>query len=208
MRRAIVLSLAGCVLMLLAGCTKKEEKLVEVPFTDDFERSRLGDAWKGDPGWRIKDGQVFAAGTGNRALWLEARLPDDAVIELDARSESPEGDIKFEIYTDGANHASGYILIFGGWKNTISCIARLDEHGADRVEIERPGVVKPGKTYHMKIERKGKVIRWFVDGKLFLDYYDSEPLRGDGHDRFGFNNWQSHLYFDNLSIRPLTSEAK
>jgi len=32
---------------------------------------------------------------------------------------------------------------------------------------------------------------------------DSEPLEGRGHDHFGFNNWQSDLWFDNLKVTPL-----
>lgn len=190
------------------GCSKKEEKLAPMPFSDNFDREELGDNWYGDPAWRIQDGQVFSAGTSNRPLWLKASLPDNAVIEFDARSESPAGDIKFEMYGDGRNHESGYILIFGGWKNTISCIARLDEHGADRQELKQPGLVKMGQTHHVKVVRQDKVLKWYVDGKLLLDNYDSEPLRGDGHDRFAFNNWQSNLYFDNIKIRAATPEDK
>jgi len=32
---------------------------------------------------------------------------------------------------------------------------------------------------------------------------DPNPLQGRGHDHFGFNNWQSDLWFDNLKITPL-----
>jgi hypothetical protein len=201
--RAILATTAALGLLAAAGCSKKADgPLAPIPFSDDFERAELGANYRGDPAWRIRDGAVFSAGTRNRALWLEASLPDDAVIELDVRSDSPDGDIKFEIYADGKNHASGYILIFGGWKNTISAIARLDEHGADRQELNLRGQVQMGKTYHMKVVRKDKVLRWYVDGKLLLDYYDSEPLKGPGHDRFGFNNWEVNLSFDNLTIRP------
>ncbi len=189
------------ILLLAAGCSKKEEGLLPLPFQDNFERAELGAAWEGDPGWRIRDGWLFSAGTANRPLWLKASLPDDVAIEFDARSESPDGDIKFEAFGDGRSHASGYIFILGGWKNTISCIASLDEHGDDRAELRQSGQVKAGRTYHLKLEAQGKVLRWYVDGKLFLDYFDAEPLRGSGHDRFAFNNWQSPLYFDNLSIR-------
>jgi len=188
-------------LALLAGCSKKDAgPFASLPFSDDFNRSELGRYWQGDPGWKIRDGQVYSTGTANQPLWLRLRLPDDFVVELDARSESADGDIKFELCGDGRRHASGYILIFGGWRNTISTIARLDEHGADRVEFRRRGLVQPGKSYHFKVVRRGKVLRWYVDGKLFLDYYDSDPLHGDGHDRFAFNNWQSPLFFDNLKI--------
>jgi hypothetical protein len=206
MRAEITLLIAA--VFLCTACSKKEEKLAPMPFSDDFERSDLGENWTGDPGWRIKDGAAYSAGTSNRPLFLKAKLPDDAVIELDARSESPAGDIKLELYTDGKNHESGYILIFGGWNNTISCIARLNEHGHDRQELRQPGRVKMGQTHHMKVVRQDKVMRWYVDGKLLLDYYDSDPLRGDGHDRLAFNNWQSHLYFDNLKIRKATPEDK
>jgi len=192
--------------LCLAACKDKAEHLAPMPFSDTFDRAELGPNWSGTAGWRISDGQVFSAGTRNQGLWLKAALPDDAVIELDARSESPAGDIKFEIFTDGQNHASGYILVFGGWKNTISTIARLDEHGADRQELRQRGLVKMGQTYHFKVVRLDKVIRWYVDGKLLLDYYDSEPLKGPGHDRFGFNDWETQLYFDNLVIRPAGPE--
>jgi len=193
-------------LLLFSGCSKKEENLAAMPFSDNFDRSELGDNWYGDPAWRIRDGQVFSAGTNNRPLWLRASIPENAVIEFDARSESPAGDIKVEFYADGTNHESGYILIFGGWKNSISCIARLDEHGADRQEIKKAGQVTISQTHHIKVVRKDKVIKWYLDGKLKLDYYDSEPLKGNKHDRFAFNNWQSHLFFDNLKIRAATQD--
>ena len=74
--------------------------------------------------------------------WLRRRLPNDAVIELDAWSQSPAGDIKVEIYGDGksfdpnkgAYTSTGYVLIFGGWNNTKNIIARMDEHAEDRAQ--------------------------------------------------------------------------
>ena len=206
MHQAQIVCFAGFLTwMSLASCSRPQEPLAPVPFTDSFERGELGPNWVGDAAWRIQDGGVFSAGTQNRPLWLKARLPDDAVIELEVKSDSPAGDIKFEIYGDGVNHASGYILIFGGWNNTISCIARLDEHGADRQELAQPGLVKLGQTFRMKVVRQDKVLKWYLDGKLFMDYYDSDPLRGPGHDRLAFNSWASKLSFDNLSIRAATA---
>ncbi len=190
------------------SCDKHNDRLAPIPFSDNFQRNNLGDNWQPAPGWRLENGWVFSSGTKNRPLWLRSSIPNNAVIELDAKSESPAGDIKFEIYGDGQHHASGYILILGGWNNSISTIARLDEHGQDRQELKQKGIVKMGRTYHMKVVRKDKVIRWYVDGKLLLDYYDSEPLRGEGHDRFAFNDWDSNLYFDNLSIRELKADDR
>jgi len=194
----LILFLAGAA----GGCSKKEAGLLPLPFQDDFEREALGAAWQGEAEWKIVNGELFSAGTENRPLWLRAALPERVTVEFDARSQSPDGDIKFEIFGDGKRHASGYILIFGGWKNTISCIARLDEHGADRLEKRERGLVQPEKTYHMKVVAEGKELLWYIDGQLFLRYFDAQPLRGPGHDRFAFNNWRSPLYFDNLVINP------
>ena len=32
---------------------------------------------------------------------------------------------------------------------------------------------------------------------------DPEPLRGEGHEYFAFNDWETPVCFDNLVIHPL-----
>ncbi|HEU4758799.1 MAG TPA: hypothetical protein VFT91_02340 [Dehalococcoidia bacterium] len=216
----------------------EQEATVQVPFRDDFsDRTTVEkNYWTNGGYWRTVNGQLLAPGVKNNPLWLKAKLPRDAVVEFDVRSESPEGDIKCEIFGDGLDHASGYVLIHGGWNNSVSVIARLDEHGpslallqqearkvaseqglpqaglvdtgvfrADtRMRVEaNPYPVQIGKTYHWRIERKGTVLRWSIDGKPFMEFDDPFPLGGKGHDRFGFSSWEAQLYFDNLSIQPL-----
>lgn len=176
-------------------------------FADAFERPSIGPGWFATGGhWRIQDGELWAAEARNNPLWLEMRLPRDVVVEFDARSEtasgSRPGDIKFEVFGNGRDHASGYVCVFGGWGNTISVIARLDEHGADRRE-RRDVKVEPGRTYHVRLERRGRELRWLVDGQPFLSFDDPRPLEGKGHDRFGFSSWEADVFFDNLRIAPL-----
>jgi hypothetical protein len=176
-------------------------------YADDFQRAELGEAWfTTGMHWRIAGGELWAPEAKNNPLWLRMRLPRDVAVEFDARSETATGDragdIKFEIFGDGRNHASGYVCIFGGWGNTISAIARLDEHGADRLE-RRDRNVEPKRTYHMRVERQGRVLRWLVDGAPLLEYDDPRPLEGPAHDRFGFSGWAADLFFDNLVIQPL-----
>ena len=36
-----------------------------------------------------------------------------------------------------------------------------------------------------------------------MEFEDPFPLKGKGHDRFGFSSWMAQLYFDNLVITPL-----
>ncbi len=178
-------------------------------FADDFERPAIGPNYSTTGmHWRIDRGRLWAPAARNNPLWLKMRLPRDVAVEFDARSETAigdrSGDIKFEIFGDGRDHASGYVCVFGGWGNQISVIARLDEHGADRKERRDAAArVEPGRTYHMRVERAGRELRWFVDGRLFMSYDDPRPLAGKGHDRFGFSSWEADLFFDNLRIEPL-----
>ena len=111
-------------------------------------------------------------------------------------------------YTD----ATSYLTIFGGWKNRFHVLARLDEHAPDRREIKlERGAADPTKrtveaqrVYQFSVERQdGRTVRWSVDGVEISSYPDEEPLRGDGHEHFGFNDWQVRVCFDNLRVTPL-----
>ncbi len=180
-------------------------------FSDDFERRDLGPAWGSAGGpWSIRQGELWGGGTRNNPLWLGMRLPRDVAVEFTARSETATGnrpgDVKVEIFGDGRTASSGYVLVFGGWGGSTSVIARRDEHGSDRVE-RTDRRVEPGRTYRMRIERRGDRLRWLVDGEEFLLLDDPKPLSGPGHDRFGFSSWDADLFFDDLRIEPLLSPS-
>ena len=108
---------------------------VAVPFQDKFDRASVGDAWWSNGGlWRIVEGQLYSPGVGNNPLWLKARLPADVRVEFDLRSEGPDGDVKWEMYGDGRNHSTGYLFLFGAWRNRESRICKLDEHALTQEE--------------------------------------------------------------------------
>ncbi|MGZ6097728.1 MAG: hypothetical protein ACXWLL_04995 [Myxococcaceae bacterium] len=184
------------------------------PFSDDFSRTQLGPDWLAtDPAAvSIENGALVVQRAHNHPVWLRKPIPDDVVIDLDVWTDSPEGDMKVEVFGDGqsfhrgdpraAYDATGYVLVMGGWRNTLSAIARQHEHAADRVTRAEPPVV-PGRKYHWTIRRQGRVLTWLVDGQPFLTFDDPDPLRGAGHRSFGFSGWESKVYFDNLKIRPL-----
>jgi hypothetical protein len=214
------------------------EATVGLPYQDDFSDPSTVQKhyWSTGGLWRTVDGQLVCPGVKQNPLWLKAKLPQNVAVEFDARSQSPEGDIKVEIFGDGTDHASGYVLIHGGWNNTLSIIARRDEHGQPLAQLQaraqqvakekglpnsglvetgvfnentrmrveaNPFPVQIGRTYHWRIERRGSVITWFIDGQKFMDFDDPIPLTGSSHDRFGFSCWEAQLYFDNLRIEPL-----
>jgi len=198
------------VCLLIAACTPQGDPGIGTGFSDDFERPQLGKDYENTGGnWRIEDGQLRVQGAKNHPLWLLRRLPRDVRVEFDARSESAEGDIKVEIFGDGASYAkqdrytaTSYVIVFGGWNNSRNVLARMDEHGQDRV-VGTSRKVEPGATYRFRIQRIGGTITVWVDEDVLLELDDPEPLEGRGHEHFGFNNWQSELWFDNLRITPL-----
>jgi hypothetical protein len=113
------------------------------------------------------------------------------------------GDVKCELYGDGAHHQSGYILINGGWKNTTRVIARQDEHAEERKEDRRcgPRCAPKGEEQRWVIERSGGLITWYLNGQLALRYDDNAPLKGRG---FAFNHWEAEVSFDDLVVYDLT----
>jgi len=209
-----------------SGSGSNREAIAEDPpltatFRDSFSRDALGEDYRPtSPHWRVRDGQLCGRGARNHPVWLRRRLPRNARVEFTAVSRSPEGDIKVEAWGDGAKHATSssyrdatsYLIIFGGWQNRLHVLARLDEHGADRIAVEveptagSPGrsPVIPGRAYRFRIERTdGRTLRWSVDDVEVASFADSAPLTGAEHDHFAFNDWDAEVCFDDLVITPL-----
>ena len=200
-------------ILICVGCKVKDPPPVTETWTDTFDRGRFGmDYYKTGRGYELVDGALSAKGAHNHPLWLRKKLPRDVRIEFDAWSNETRGDIKIELFGDGHSYdpdggaymATGYELIFGGWYNAKSIIARLDEHGKDVVQRVDPKVIAR-QHYHWKIERSGPKVTWWIDDLQtpFLVYDDPHPLEGPGHEYLGFNNWETDTWFDNLVVTPL-----
>ncbi len=170
--------------------------------------------------WKIEKGKLCGEKGANHGVWLNRTLPTNARIEFDAQGFSEEGDLKAEVWGDGQSFAKGtsyndatsYLAIFGGWKNTLHVLARLDEHGEDRkvlpVDLKADDIrQRPAarlQVYRFKIEREdGRTIAFSIDGRKIHSWTDEEPLTGPGHDHFGFNNWDVKVCYDNVKVTPL-----
>jgi hypothetical protein len=216
-------ALALCAAAGAGGCKHPDDQgseppAITAPWSDDFERSDVGDDWRTTAdAYQLVNGALSARGARNRPMWLRRALPRDAVIELDVWSNSPDGDIKVELYGDGRSYdpdggrytSTGYVAIMGGWNNSKSILARGDEHGKQVVTRVEPKV-EEGARYHWKLVRRGGRIDWFVNDMTspFLTLTDDAPLEGPGHRYFAIGNWQSDSWFDNLRIAPLESETR
>jgi Farnesoic acid 0-methyl transferase len=202
--------ICGLALASAVGCRARPPR-VDAPFTDDFERAELGPEWNATSTvYRIAGGQLEVSDGYNHPAWLRRRLPPDVIVDLDVASKSPAGDIKVELYGDGESFdpdkgsytSTGYVLIFGGWHNSLSVICRQEEHGEGR-KAERGDVhVVPLRRYHFTITRRSGAIDWTIDGRPFLAWTDPAPLEGGGHEFFAVNDWEADVTFDNLRIRP------
>jgi hypothetical protein len=194
----------------LGACRAKDPMLAE-PFTDRFDRDELGPAWRDTGGnYRIVEGKLVAHDAHNHPAWLRKRLPRDVSIEFDVRSNSDAGDIKVELFGDGESFdpdrgayvSTGYVLIFGGWHNSLSVICRNNEHDDGRKAARTDRKVEPGRVYHFAITRKNGSIDWRIDGAPFLSWTDPEPLAGAGHEYFAVDDWEAEVLFDNLTVAP------
>jgi len=187
------------------GCPPKQNKSdTEIaPYQDSFERTDLGDRFIKQGGtWAISDGALRTTGEKNIPLWLNVPLSRNTRVEFTTISRSSAVDTKIEIFGDGLRHESGYIVILGGWNNSITTIARLDEHEETRVEKRTRW--DQNRKYHWKVERTdGRTLALWIDGTKVVEYADSDPLYGARNNILGFTNWQSDISYDDLVITPL-----
>jgi hypothetical protein len=195
---------------LALGCKAKTLALTG-PFTDNFERATVGSDWNNTGAdYKTTGGKLSIAGAHNHPLWLRRKLPFNVVVELDATSNSPDGDLKIELMGDGESFdpdrgrydPTGYMFVFGGWQNSLSIVGKLGEHDAAVKASRATPKVQPGQTYHWTITKRGGFIDWKIDGHPFLQVFDPQPLGGPGHEFFGINNWETDVSYDNLLIRP------
>ena len=156
-------------------------------FSDDFNRAELGlNYFATGAYWRIVNGELLLAGGEEQPAVARAALPDNVQVDFDARSESPDGDVKCEIFGDGYSHASGYILIFGGWNNTITAMRGWTSTGPvpaifpnplpndGRVRVERHDIGWSRGRLPLDHPAPGRDLTWQLDGQPVLEIIDHE----------------------------------
>src|SRR5205823_13297113 len=111
-------------LVLLASCRVTDPPPIREKWTDQFSRDEPGpDYYQTGSGYTVENGALNAHGAHNKPLWLRKKLPPgDVQIDLTCWSNSPDGDLKVEVWGDGRSFdpdagdytSTGYVFIMGG----------------------------------------------------------------------------------------------
>jgi hypothetical protein len=186
-----------------------------VPADARIEFDVRGEAATGDIKWEAwgdgrnhSTGYIFLFGAWQNRESRIAKLDEHALTEQEMKAQLANVLRPYPRVLSGADALWAALRRpFAEWsaRRGLEQLERGTFYGADTpVVVKRSDVrVVKGRTYHMVVTKKGQMVRWEMDGQLFLELRDPAPPSGSGHDRFGFSTWANDAYFDNLKIEPL-----
>ncbi|NLC58341.1 MAG: hypothetical protein GX774_16020 [Armatimonadetes bacterium] len=110
------------------------------------------------------------------ALYMDA--PDDAQVGYTHPS-----DLNLSICANGKDVSSGYTFQFAACNNTVTRILRREQVVAENRSLlmqnpTRVNLAFQRHWFHLRAEKEGRRVRFFVDGRLAGEYTDPEPLPG------------------------------
>ena len=207
------------VLVLATGCTgvdtteflraSRQIRATQVTWNDvqHFTFDEAGDI-KGAPtpqgAWRVKSGKLHAVeGDGNRTILLASLNSNPMSIAFDATlcpaNKGRIGDITVLINAtdDSRFFFSGYALTTGSYWNNCTTFYRQGKPLA-RTELSP---LRPGRTYRVRVELVGGHLRYWLDDRILLEAWDSQPLALAPDRWVGIRTWATHLILDNLTIQ-------
>lgn len=194
----------------MAGAAAEAEGW-KLQFSDDFNRTELGDNWRTVRGdWSIENKMLSAADSAHIVSnWL---VTGDVRLEYDAVTDSDKPcDLSGVLSAQFGQESSGYYFGFGGQLNKLSfLIARQEIVG--RADV----LIIPRKRHRVVCQREGKNITFTVDDKVIISYVHDKPIAKPGFDRVGlsvyasgrFDNVQIYTKNDGLAIPPEKTERK
>ena len=157
-------------------------------------RWEVTNRWQCDPRWSFFAGMS----EGLAAIWSKRQFTGDITVEFFAgiRMDRNRGrryeyasDMNVTICADGQDLNSGYSFLFGGWRNTASAIVRKGRV----VKRTRSHTIPSEKSthrrwFHIRAEKRGADLAFYIDGQQALVYTDPEPLPGGQVAMWTYNN--------------------
>ena len=125
----------------------------------------------------------------NAVLWHKRELRGDVILDVHAAvmmdygpmsGYTRYGDLNITICGDGGDVSSGYTGMFGGCGNSVTRLYRGDEVVAEDEKILYPARSQGAHQnwYHLRLEKQGAQVLFFVDNRLAGELRDPEPLTG------------------------------
>ena len=98
-------------------------------------------------------------------------------------------DMNVTLCGDGDDLNRGYSFLFGGWRNTASAIVRkgkVARHTRSHTIPNRSNIHR--RWFHIRAEKRGAELSYYVDGERVLSFTDSDPLPGGQVAIWTYNN--------------------
>ncbi len=154
-----------------------DNKTGEILGKDNFTIKNLFWNWETptDGNWNIKDGKLQQTDT-----WMEynntgsvAFFGDDTWSDYTytLKATKTGGDEGFLIHFGVQDTKNNYFWNIGGWGNTRSVVQKIENDiKSEILATNTDFTVETGKTYEIKLEVSGTVVRGFIDGELQFEY--------------------------------------
>ena len=101
-----------------------------------------------------------------------------------------------------------YYVGYGGNNNTTTRFRRYNGNPDSRPLVLKEYTDKahllsvPNRWYHIKLQNEGNRVRYYIDGELLVDYYDSAALK-EGW--FGFRTFKSRVRIANFKYTAINN---
>jgi len=153
----------------------------------------VSNRWQCDPRWS------FFSGYGNKlvAIWNKREMKGDITVEFFAGPKMDQdrgrkyeyfSDMNVTICADGKDLTSGYSFIFGGYQNSRTRIMKGHEVLAEKFKRIPIEMNIHRRWFHIRAERKGTHLAFYVDNELLLECNDPKPLDGGHVALWTYNN--------------------
>ncbi|MFW5830546.1 MAG: protein kinase domain-containing protein, partial [Planctomycetota bacterium] len=196
----------------------------QVLAVDDFHRADVGERWSGVflPAWR-NDHAVDLPADGNavrirngglelhqdssrqgcvNAVHLEA-LPADVRIQW--RATPLVEVVNVNCFIGAPDRQQAFVIHVGGFNRVRSVVLSMPLENQQMIvqEAMLPQMLRAGTSHAMRLERRDDMIRFWIDGKLLLDFRDPAVSMHPTRDHFGFETAGNAIRIEDVRIEHL-----
>ncbi len=160
----------------------------------------LPDSFSSGGTWTVDSGRLVGnVGGGFANLTFRRGIPGDMRVEWNVTPVGKPNNLN--CYIAGETRHQGYTFHVGGFGHDSRIALTKGRRDLRLAEAELPSPLALGTTYRFRMEKEGRHVRLFVDGRRVIDYRDDFELSGAAHQTFGFEvNNGNTLHIDNVEV--------